>query len=80
MLGIFIVAAKRTPFGTYGGKFVKTSALELQDNAAKAAMAAGNIKPEQVDSVIIGNVLAVSIHTVLFLFFLQSIELLIESN
>lgn len=56
--GIFIVAAKRTPFGTYGGKFVKTSALELQENAAKAALAAGNIKPEQVDSVVIGNVLA----------------------
>lgn len=56
--GIFIVAAKRTPFGTYGGKFVKTSALELQENAAMAALAAGNIKPEQVDSVVIGNVLA----------------------
>ncbi|XP_075216942.1 yippee interacting protein 2 [Lycorma delicatula] len=56
--GIFIVAAKRTPFGTYGGKFVKTSAVELQEVAAKAALAAGNIKPEAIDSVVIGNVLA----------------------
>ncbi|XP_050423244.1 3-ketoacyl-CoA thiolase, mitochondrial [Adelges cooleyi] len=55
--GIFIVAAKRTPFGTYGGKFVKTSSTELQVVAAKAALAAGNIDPKIVDSVIIGNVL-----------------------
>lgn len=56
--GIFIVAAKRTPFGTYGGKFVKTSALELQEVAAKSALASANIKPEIIDSVVIGNVLA----------------------
>ncbi|XP_046661280.1 3-ketoacyl-CoA thiolase, mitochondrial-like [Homalodisca vitripennis] len=56
--GIFIVAAKRTPFGTYGGKFVKTSALELQEVAAKSALTSANIKPEIVDSVVIGNVLA----------------------
>ena len=58
--GIFIVAAKRTPFGTYGGKFVKKGATELQEIAAKAALTAGGIKPEAVDSVVIGNVLAVS--------------------
>lgn len=55
--GIFIVAAKRTPFGTYGGKFVKTSSTELQVIAAKAALAAGNVDPKIIDSVIIGNVL-----------------------
>lgn len=58
-VGIFIVAAKRTPFGTYGGKFVKTSALELQEVAAKGALTSANIKPEIVDSVVIGNVLSV---------------------
>jgi len=55
--GVFIVAAKRTPFGTYGGKFVKTSALELQEVASKAALTAGSVNPEIVDSVVIGNVL-----------------------
>lgn len=55
------MAAKRTPFGTYGGKLVNTSATEIQTTAAKAALAAGNIKPEWIDSVVIGNVLAVSI-------------------
>lgn len=56
--GVFIVAAKRTPFGTYGGAFVKTSAAELQEVAAKAALAAGNVPPEKVDHVIIGHVMA----------------------
>ncbi|KAF4527318.1 hypothetical protein B566_EDAN001094 [Ephemera danica] len=58
--GIFIVAAKRTPFGTYGGKFVKTSSTELQTVAAQAALASGNIKPENVDSTVIGNVLGMT--------------------
>jgi len=57
------VAAKRTPFGTYGGKFVKTSSTELQIVAAKAALAAGNVDPKIVDSVVIGNVLMVSSYT-----------------
>ncbi|KAI5752436.1 hypothetical protein M8J77_017018 [Diaphorina citri] len=56
--GIFIVAAKRTPFGTYGGKFTKTSSTQLQTVAAKAALEEGKINPELVDSVVIGNVLA----------------------
>ncbi|XP_017781630.1 PREDICTED: 3-ketoacyl-CoA thiolase, mitochondrial [Nicrophorus vespilloides] len=56
--GVFIVGAKRTPFGTYGGKFVKTSACDLQTVAAKAAMVAANVKPEMVDTVNIGNVLS----------------------
>lgn len=60
ILGIFIVAAKRTPFGTYGGKFVKKSACDLQTVAAQAALASASIKPETVDSTIIGNVLGVS--------------------
>lgn len=61
--GVFIVAAKRTPFGTYGGKFVKTSSTELQIIAAKAALTAGNVDPKIVDSVVIGNVLMVSTYT-----------------
>lgn len=55
-----IVGAKRTPFGTYGGKFVKTSAGDLQTIAAKAALTSANVKPELVDTVNIGNVLQVS--------------------
>lgn len=50
------MAAKRTPFGTYGGKFVKKSITDLQEVANKAAIAAAGLKPEQIDSVVIGNV------------------------
>lgn len=59
LLGVVIVGAKRTPFGTYGGKLTKTSITDLQTVAAKAALTAANVKPEQVDTVVIGNVLTV---------------------
>lgn len=54
--GVFIVAAKRTPFGTFGGKLKNWSATELSVVACKGAMEAGNVSPETVDSVVIGNV------------------------
>ncbi|ORX47397.1 thiolase [Hesseltinella vesiculosa] len=52
---VFIVAAKRTPFGTFGGKLKDIPAAELGGLAARAALAD---LPEQVnvDSVIFGNV------------------------
>uniref|UniRef100_U5EL67 Putative 3-oxoacyl coa thiolase n=1 Tax=Corethrella appendiculata TaxID=1370023 RepID=U5EL67_9DIPT len=58
--GIFIVAAKRTAFGTFGGTFKNTTSTELQYVAAKAAIESAGLKPEQIDSVNIGNVLALS--------------------
>lgn len=58
--GVFIVGTKRTAFGTYGGKLAKSSLAELQTVAAKAALAAANVSPEAVDSVVIGNVLTLS--------------------
>ena len=58
--GVFVVAAKRTPFGTFGGKFKDISATELAAVANKAAMESGNISPDNIDSVIIGNVSQVS--------------------
>lgn len=53
---IFIVAAKRTPFGTFGGKLKKHSAIELGVIAAKAALEAGKVDPEAIDHVVFGNV------------------------
>ncbi|XP_045620209.1 3-ketoacyl-CoA thiolase, mitochondrial [Procambarus clarkii] len=55
--GIFIVGAKRTPFGTFGGKLSKHTPTDLQEIAAKAALTAANVKPELIDSVVIGNVI-----------------------
>lgn len=58
---VFVVAAKRTPFGTYGGKLANYSAIDLQEIAARAALAAGNISPEKVNGIVIGNVFHVSL-------------------
>lgn len=55
--GVFIVAAKRTPFGTYGGALKDHTATDLAEHAVKAALAAGRVAPELVNSVIMGNVI-----------------------
>ncbi|KAM6167406.1 3-ketoacyl-CoA thiolase, mitochondrial [Erethizon dorsatum] len=55
--GVFVVAAKRTPFGAYGGLLKDYSSVDLTEFAAKAALSAGKVPPETVDSVIVGNVL-----------------------
>ncbi|XP_028648170.1 3-ketoacyl-CoA thiolase, mitochondrial [Erpetoichthys calabaricus] len=55
--GVFIVAAKRIPFGTYGGVLKAHSATDMAAHAAKAALTAGSVAPEIVDSVIVGNVM-----------------------
>lgn len=60
--GVFIVAAKRTPFGTYGGVLRDHSATDLAEHAAKAALAAGGVAPELVNSVIFGNVMQVKMN------------------
>jgi acetyl-CoA acyltransferase 2 len=53
---IHIVAAKRTPFGTFGGALKDFSATDLAVVAAKAALQAGGVSPEVVDTVVFGNV------------------------
>ena len=54
---IFIVGAKRTPFGSFGGSLKKYSATELATHATKAALAHANIDPQHVDAVYMGNVI-----------------------
>ncbi|KAL7739476.1 hypothetical protein ACLKA6_011338 [Drosophila palustris] len=56
--GIYIVAAKRTAFGTFGGALKNVNQTQLQTTAAKAALDAAGLKGEQVDTVIVGNVIA----------------------
>ncbi|XP_030556746.1 3-ketoacyl-CoA thiolase, mitochondrial [Drosophila novamexicana] len=58
--GIYIVAAKRTAFGTFGGALKNINQTQLQTTAAKAALDAAGLKGEQVDTVIVGNVIASS--------------------
>lgn len=59
--GIFIVAAKRTPFGKMGGSFTGKNITELSVVASNAAIQAANLKPEHIDNVVFGNVLPVSL-------------------
>ncbi|MCL2397134.1 MAG: acetyl-CoA C-acetyltransferase, partial [Defluviitaleaceae bacterium] len=57
MTEVIIVAAARTPIGSFGGCFKDVSAVELGVAAAREAMARANVLPAQIDEVIFGNVL-----------------------
>jgi acetyl-CoA acyltransferase 2 len=57
MSGIFIVAAKRTPFGAFGGALKAQTATQLGVVATKAALVQGDIDPALVDNVFFGNVI-----------------------
>jgi acetyl-CoA acetyltransferase family protein len=56
---IVFVAAKRTPFGSFGGSFKNLSATDLAVEASKAALKQIG-KPIEIDEVIYGNVLQTS--------------------
>lgn len=52
-----IVAAVRTPIGTFGGSLKDVSAVDLGVTVVKGALEKAGLQPEQVDEVILGNVL-----------------------
>jgi len=54
---VVIVAAKRTPVGSFLGSFAMTPAHELGRVAIEAALAQAGVKPEEVSEVILGQVL-----------------------
>ena len=56
MTRLFIVGAKRTPFGAFGGKLKNFSATELSYLATKAALSSSNTPASAVDTVCVGNV------------------------
>lgn len=58
MKDIYIVAAKRTPFGKYRGFFKDKSAVDLGVIALKGLLAESKVDLEQIDGVLIGNVLS----------------------
>jgi len=57
MSNIFIVGAKRTPFGAFGGSLKKLTATDLGVISTKAAISAANLDPNSIDSVYFGNVI-----------------------
>lgn len=56
--GIFVVASKRTPFGTFGGALKSWTPTQMQVAVADAAMKSANISPDLIDSTCVGNVLS----------------------
>lgn len=69
---VYIVAAKRTAFGTFGGKLKGITATVLGQHAAVAAMEAGKVDPAIVDSSVFGNVIQVTFKLSSRYFFLKS--------
>ena len=57
---IYIVGAKRTAFGSFGGSLAKLSATELGVHSTKAALAQASVDPSTVGAVYFGNVVASS--------------------
>ncbi len=53
---VVILAAKRTPFGTFGGSLKDLSATDLGVHAAKAALAQAGVPAGDFGQVVIGNV------------------------
>lgn len=58
MKDVVIVSAVRTPVGSFGGKLGQLTGAELGSIVIKEAVNRANIKPEQVEEVIMGNVLS----------------------
>lgn len=56
---VYIVAAKRTAFGAFGGKLKGFTATVLGEKASVGALEAGKVDPDIVDHVIFGNVIQV---------------------
>lgn len=54
---VVIVAAVRTPIGSFGGSLAEVPATELGSTAVKAAIERAGVKPEAVNEVIMGSVL-----------------------
>jgi len=54
---IVVLGGARTPFGKFGGSFKTTSATDLGVAAAKGALEASGVQPDQVQHVVFGNVI-----------------------
>ncbi|MCG9580269.1 acetyl-CoA C-acetyltransferase [Vibrio tubiashii] len=54
---VYIVAAKRTPIGSFLGGLSSQSAVELASLTIKSALAQAELAPTMIDEVVVGNVL-----------------------
>jgi acetyl-CoA C-acetyltransferase len=58
MKEVYIVAAVRTPIGSFGGSLSSLTAVQLGAIAVKGAMQKINLDPKQVQEVFLGNVIS----------------------
>jgi acetyl-CoA C-acetyltransferase len=58
MQEVYIVAAKRTPIGSFGGKLSGFTAVQLGSIAIKGALEQAKVAADQVDEVYFGNVVS----------------------
>lgn len=61
MKEIYIVAAKRTPFGRYHGLWAKKSAIDLGEIVLKETLKSVNLNADSLDALFMGNVLGASL-------------------
>jgi len=61
MKEVYIVAATRTPMGSFGGVLSSVPATKLGSIVIKEAVKRAGIKPEQVNEVYMGNVLSANV-------------------
>jgi acetyl-CoA C-acetyltransferase len=61
MKEIYIVAAKRTPIGSFGGKLSNIPATRLGEVAIRAVLAEAKLNPAAIDEVFMGNVLSANL-------------------
>lgn len=54
---IYIVGAKRTPFGAFGGKLKSFTATDLCVHSSKAALAQAGVSADKIDEVFVGTVM-----------------------
>lgn len=58
---VYIVSAKRTPLGSFGGKLAGMTAIELGSIAIKGALSNSGVSPEAVNEVFMGNVISANL-------------------
>lgn len=58
---VYVVAAKRTPIGSFMGSLASVPATELGALALKAALAQAGVAPEHIEEVYFGNVLSANL-------------------
>ncbi|MGZ4090768.1 MAG: thiolase family protein, partial [Bacteroidia bacterium] len=61
MREVVIVAATRTPIGSFGGSLAGFTAPQLGSIAIKAAVEKSGLKPAQIQEVYMGNVLSANV-------------------